>query len=346
MKFQSITVCLDMYGCPNRCRHCWLGYTPNGNMPVSELEFAAKQFRPYTSCLEVLDWYREPDYRDNYQELWQLCGQLSDRQTPHYELISSWRMARDPEYVCWLSGLGLKAAQLTLFGGEEITDYYTGRKGAYKDILSAIEILLQHKIAPRIQVFVNKGNIHQLADVEGLLTKLDLENRCRSFGGEFSFFLHQGSCDGENEKMYDSWVTPDDLPKIPPLLAAYTLKHFGKSRLEEVFGCTEQSLFEALRDDTSTASYVRAEPVFYVDKNFDVYPNITTPAPYWRLGNLKSDGAEAILENYVQSRSTAQRIRLTVPICEMVRRCGDPSSQRLFSKGDFVDLIVNKYCRL
>lgn len=346
MKFQSMTVCLDMRGCPNRCRHCWLGCTPNGHMPVSELADAAQAFRPYTRCLEVYDWYREPDYPENYQEMWRLCGKLSDRQTPHYELISSWRMARDPQYAPWLSGLGLRAAQLTLFGGEKTTDYCTGRKGAYGDILAAIESLLQHQISPRIQVFVTKKNIGELAEVEKLLAKLDLESRCRSFGGEFAFFLHQGSCDGENEKQYGAWVTPDDLPKIPPALAAYTLKYFGKSRLEEVFGRTEQSLVEELREDASTASYVTENPVFYVDRNFDVYPNVAAPAPYWRLGNLKADGPKAILENYIQSRSTAQHRRLTVPIGEMVRQCGDPSSRRLFTKGDYIDLMVNRYCRL
>ena len=51
MKFEEILICLDMHGCPNRCRHCWLGTTPNGNMPVSELAFAAEEFRPFTEGL-------------------------------------------------------------------------------------------------------------------------------------------------------------------------------------------------------------------------------------------------------------------------------------------------------
>ena len=25
MKFNRITACLDMFGCPNRCKHCWIG---------------------------------------------------------------------------------------------------------------------------------------------------------------------------------------------------------------------------------------------------------------------------------------------------------------------------------
>ena len=71
MKFSEMNVCLDMAGCPNRCKHCWLGEAPNGHMAVDELEWAAKQFRPFTDCLEIFDWYREPDFRKDYKELWE-----------------------------------------------------------------------------------------------------------------------------------------------------------------------------------------------------------------------------------------------------------------------------------
>lgn len=106
MNFKAITVLLDMYGCPNRCKHCWLGTTPNGNMPVSEIELTAGQFKPFTDCLQIYDWYREPDYRDNYQELYNLCNQFSDKPIEHFELVSFWRLVRDKEYVKWLSSLG------------------------------------------------------------------------------------------------------------------------------------------------------------------------------------------------------------------------------------------------
>ena len=45
--FEKITACLDMFGCPNRCRHCWLGLGPNGNLTVDDLVFVAKSFRPF-----------------------------------------------------------------------------------------------------------------------------------------------------------------------------------------------------------------------------------------------------------------------------------------------------------
>lgn len=345
MHFKEITVCLDLYGCPNRCKHCWLGTTPNGSMAVSELEAVAEQFRPFTDCLEVYDWYREPDYRDNYKELFVLSNQLSDKKHGHYELASFWRLVRDRDYAPWLSSLGLKKVQLTIFGVEETTDFYIGRKGAYREILEAIEILIENKISPRIQTFVNKDNIHELEHIENLIRGLALEERCRSFGGEFSFFLHQGSCDGENEKLYDVRVTPEDLTLVPAPLEAYTLKHFGADSLTDVFGSTEAAYYEELAEDSSTASYVSDSPVFLVDKDFHVYPNISTPVSHWCVGNLKTDGAEAVLENYRGSTSAAQQIRRTVPLGEIVRAQGSRESQRLFSRGDYIEFLLNRYCR-
>ncbi len=343
--FTSITVCLDMFGCPNRCKHCWIGHSPNGNLTSDDLKFVAEKFRPFTNCLTVYDWYREPDYKDNYEELWDLCNSLSDTHREHFELISFWRIVRDEKYVKWLSSLGLKKAQITLFGGQEKTDYYTGRKNAYNEIVETMEILVENKISPRIQVFVNKDTVDELPLIENLIQRLDLENRCKAFGGEFSMFLHSGSCDGENEKLYDIRVTPEDLSKIPPTLIQYTLKYFQKASIEEVFGKTEQTLYEELIKDHSTASYVSKDPVFYVDQEFNVYPNVTSPAPSWLLGNLRTDKIETILENYTESKSAAQHTRLTVPLCNIVVSQGDCKSQRLFSKGDYIDYLLNTYCR-
>lgn len=344
-KFDKIIACLDMAGCPNRCKHCWLGVTANGNLSDEDLLFVANQFRPFTEKLEVASWYREPDYKSNYKELWQLEEKLSDEKIPHFENISIWRTARDAEYVKWISSLGVKACQLTLFGNEETTDYYFGRKGAFSEILKTIDILLENNIAPRIQVFVNKNNIEQLPFIAELIEKLDLEKRCADIVQEFAFFLHQGSCEGENEKLYDVWVTPSDIEKIPQKLVDFSLKHWGKEKIKDIFGRTEQDLYAELITDNSTERYVSKTVVFYIDKDFNVYPNISNPAPYWCLGSLKIDGVETVIDNYINSKSIAQNARLNIPIYEMVKKCGTKDSQRLFTKGDYIAYILNQYCK-
>jgi hypothetical protein len=66
-----------MAGCPNRCKHCWLGITQNGRLHLDDLEFAAESFRSYANALEVCSWYREPDYLDHYMELYDAESRLS-----------------------------------------------------------------------------------------------------------------------------------------------------------------------------------------------------------------------------------------------------------------------------
>ncbi|MDR1465369.1 MAG: radical SAM protein [Oscillospiraceae bacterium] len=343
-RFSSLTLCLDMFGCPNRCRHCWLGHGPNGRMEPGDLRFLAEAFRPLAKQLEVFSWYREPDYPDNYRELWALEAELSDQKTPHFENLSVWRAARDPDYVPWLASLGVQRCQLTFFGGEAMTDRYTGRKGAWADLLETAERLLAQGIAPRIQVFVNRETVRELPAVEALIRERDWEKRCEAIGVPFSAFVHQGGCDGANAQHYPIWVTPAELPMIPPLLADYSLRHWKEKSIAAVFGQTEAAICHKLGKNRRTGKTASDTPTFYIDRNWDVYPNITAPAPWWRLGNLRRDGAAAIADCYREERSPAQRARRTVPLGQMVRAGGDPESQRLFGEGDYCDYLLNKYC--
>ena len=214
---------------------------------------------------------------------------------------------------------------MTFFGGEAITDRYVGRKGAYRELLKAIELLLEKEIAPRIQVFVNKETLPELPLVEALIHELWLPKCCEAFGETFAAFVHAGSCDGVNEKHYGIWVTEEELQKIPPFLSKSTQKHFGKPNLHAVFGEAESVLYAQMAEDESTYNYIEDAPVFYVDRNFDVYPNITAPASFWCLGNLKVDGAEAILRRYLDNTSPAQYTALNVPVRELVQAYGDPT---------------------
>lgn len=348
MQYENILVALDMLGCPNRCRHCFMGWRPNPRLAESDLRFVADAFRPYAKTLTVSDWNREPDFCDGYKEKWELCKRLSTPGAPpeHYELASIWRLARDEEYAPWLKSLGLRCVQVTLFGGEELTDYFTGRKGAYQDILKAIDVLLENGIAPRIQIFANQKTIPELPRVMELIGQLELERRCEAVGIPFVCFVHQGSCDGEAEKLYPIWVTSEDLEKIPDKLARYTLRHFNKPDLQAVFGWKEAELYqELLRDNTVKSLGETDSPVLYVDGEFNVYPNIGVPAEQWCLGNLKTDGAAEILGRLANNKSPAQHVRATVPVSGLAKACGNPDSHRLFGRGDYMDYLLNRYCR-
>lgn len=345
MRYEKIDLVMDLLGCPNRCRHCFVGWTPNPKLTGEDLRSAAEAFRPYAKDLTVYDWNREPDFGDDYREKWALCKELSTVVPQRFELASVWRLARDPAYAPWLRSLGVRYVQLTLFGGEERTDYFTGRKGAYRDIMRAVDILLENGIAPRFQIFVNQRTVDELPQVEELIGRLDLERRCEAIGIPFACFAHQGSCNGEARNLYPIWMESGDLEKIPGKLAEYTLRHFGAASLEEVFGREERELCQELMEDHSTASLGQTDsPVLYIDGELWVSPNFGVPAKQWLLGNLKTDGAQAILRRLAEDESPAQHVRATVPVSQLARACGNLESRRLFGRSDYIDYLVDRFC--
>ena len=188
-------VIMDMYGCPNRCRHCWIRHDRNADTPVGEFIWLAEQFKNYerdgkTFFEELIlnTWYREPDYPDHYRELWELENRLSTGKVPRFELASIWRLARDESYAPWLKELGVEVVQLTFFGTEENMDYFRGRKGAYREHMQAIDILLENEIIPRIQIFPFTTTIEDINRLYRVLQDIKLEERVNDIGKEFPCF--------------------------------------------------------------------------------------------------------------------------------------------------------------
>ena len=144
----NLSLVVDMYGCPNRCKHCWLGHMPNYKMNDNSDEFIINYFKPYFKNISYYSWVREPDYVDDYKKRWYRDNELSINKKPmRFELASFYRIVRDPEYVKFLKDVGTSVVQLTFFGLENLTDKYVGRKGAFKELLEATEILVSNEIA-------------------------------------------------------------------------------------------------------------------------------------------------------------------------------------------------------
>ena len=136
MSHKPLDLVADMYGCPNRCRHCWLGHMPNRVMEPGADAWLVNYFKPDFETVVFYSWLREPDFCDDYRARWERDNALSVGGKPErFELASFWRLVRDPDYAGFLKEVGVRQVQLTFFGLEELTDRYTGRKGAFRELL-------------------------------------------------------------------------------------------------------------------------------------------------------------------------------------------------------------------
>ena len=329
-------VMADMAGCPNRCRHCWLGNHKNGNMTTDDFRYIAEQFKNWRdesgnaiNELGFFSWWREPDYRDDFRELWQLEQELSSPgRAQRFELLSIWRLARDESYAKWAATLPPKVCQITFFGMAENTDWGTRRKGAFKDNLLATERLIEVGIAPRWQLFIIKRNIDDLQEFLRLIYELELHKRCESIGQKFEVFIGGISPEGSGYEVENLRVDENDLALIPHELINICREG------TDLLGKPEYISLESLSNDDAPANVSANIHSLSINADFDVYPNIAEPTLWWRLGNLRTDGVDAIIKAYRDGTTPGMKANREIPMRELARRYGDVNSKKLYHEDD------------
>jgi len=325
---------VDMYGCPNRCRHCWLGRIPDRIMEKDADTWLINYFKQDFSSIVFYSWLREPDYCGSYQARWRRDCELSIGQKPErFELASVWRLVRDPDYAPFLRETGVKRVQLTFFGLEALTDKFTGRNGAWRELLQATEILLRHEIAPRWQVFINEENKHEIPALLDLSRTLDLEKRCRSFGEPFRFFIHAGSCDGENRKLYPIRIEKKHIPEI---LKPYYLQ-FDQVLTEaeccaKLMGCPSHEV-----------PHNQDRIVLLISSSYDVYFNFTHMSNAWKIGNLKTSPRPELIRRIVEEDTPALNLARHITLGELAEQYGDPASEKAFFPEDYQIYLLNRF---
>ena len=344
---REIAVCVDMAGCPNRCRHCWLGNPANGHLSEEQFRWVARQFRewqypgedrPFIERLSVYSWYREPDYAANYRELWELEKALSDPGAAmRFELLSIWRLAREREYARWARDIGTEVCQISFFGLEETTDYFVRRRGAFRDSLLATERLLEAGIRPRWQLFLTERMLPELDGLLALVEELRLEERVRALGAEFAIFMHIAGPSGAGFHIEHLRPTVDTLERIPAYLVEKTLKHFNATSLPAVFGCAEGELVKQLVDEQAPHASYPNELAFFVTPELDVYANIEELMPWWKLGNLEADGLDVIMRRFVYDEVPGLQLNYHVPVGELAQHYGRPESRRLYGRSELIE---------
>ncbi len=331
---KHLSLVVDLYGCPNRCRHCWLGHMPNRRMGEGADEWIFQYFEPFFENITFYSWLREPDFCENYRERWERDRHLSRGIAPRrFELGSFWRIVRDRQYVKFLKEVGVQKLQLTFFGLERYTDEYVGRKGAFQELLQTTEILIENEIAPRWQAFINEENKEEVAGLLSLIEERGLYERCAAFGSDFSFFVHAGSCDGENRKLYGIRINKQDIPReLIPYFPNYD------EQKPEGEWCRQ------LKEEKGCVIYHNEEDiVLNISNTYDVFFNFTHMTPNWKIGNLKRDDRDELIRRVLEEDILALNLAKNITLGELVGRYGDFCSDKIFSLEDYKSYLLNCY---
>jgi len=310
-------------------------------MTEDDLRWAVRQFRewrrpgesePLIKNLHVSTWWREPDYSEDYRRLYDLEAELSDGDPVRHELLSVWRLARDPGYAQWAKEVGPDTCQITFFGMDETQDWFHRRSGAFRDSIAATDRLLDAGMKPRWQFFLTKKILPDIDDLMRLVDRVRLRERVSELGGEFAMFIHAPTLDGEAMDLYDISAAIEDTKLIPADLVEGTKRHFKTDKI----WTTEAEAFAAIAEGLDDMRYQPGSDAsglwFLVMSTWDVFTNLGSTKPWWKVGNLKKEGVAGIVDRLENDRVPAFRTTTTVPLQARARRFGNPASRRVVNE--------------
>lgn len=329
MDGKILNLAVDMYGCPNRCLHCWIGHMPNRKMDAGADEFIMNFFSPYFEKIFFYSWLREPDYCEDYRNRWKRDLEISKNAVPkRFELASFYRIVRDDGYIPFLRSVGVKKVQLTFFGLKETQDKYVGRTGAYEEVMRASDLLIEGGIIPRWQCFINEENRDEIVQIYRIAEDIK-KSRCP----ELEFFVHEGSCDGENRKLYPVRIQKEH---IPPELASVFLNYNNL--------LSEADCYDILRGDDSAPVFpVGDEITLNISNEYDVFYNFTHMTRPWVIGNMKTSDPETLVKDIISGNTPALNTAKQCKWSELVMKYGDINSAKVFSPDDYSVFIYNNH---
>lgn len=338
---EELQIALDMGGCSSKFKYSEFLLDKQSKLQIDDLDLVYELFSQHTKKIAIYSWYKEPDHLSNYQELFEKEQKLSDLDIYiRPDTISIYRLNRDSSYVGWLKEQGIKKAKVTFVGLESNSNYFIGRPGAYKELLNALNILVDNEIIPEIEIIINKKNLSDLKKLLALIDKMEIKQRVEAFGGKFIIYAKVGRPTGENLKNIAYRITEKDLWQIPEKLLLET-KKIDKSDI--LFGMPEHKLYEKYIKKAEYINIKKNKLKLYIDYRFDVY--FLNTNPYFKLGNLKQNQVNEILDNYMNNKSFIQNVSVSIKINELVKEFGNQNGIWLFKEEDYLLYLLELYCQ-
>lgn len=336
---EELQVALDMGGCSSKFKYSEFLLDKQNKLQIDDLDLVYELFSQHAKKIAIYSWYKEPDYLSNYQELFEKEQKLSDLDIyVRPNIISVYRLNRDSSYVKWLKEQSIKKAKVTFVGLESNSNYFIGRPGAYKELLNALNILIDNEIIPEIEIIINKKNLSDLNKLLSLIDKMEIKQKVEAFGGKFIMYAKVGKPTGENLRNIAYRITEKDLRQIPDRLFLET-KNFTKSDIP--FGIPEYKLYEKYIKKVEFINLKENKLRLYIDYRFDVY--FLNTNPYFKLGNLKQDQVSEILDNYKNNKSFIQSVNIRIN--ELVEEFGNQKGIWLFKEEDYLLYLLELYCQ-
>ena len=195
-----------------------------------------------------------------------------------------------------------------------------------KELIALVEDFAKNEVAPISKEYDLSGEFP--IEVFRMAAEIKKE-RCPGL----EFFVHEGSCDGENRKLYPIRIRKQHIPdELTPVFLDYADL------------LTEGRCCEILHEDFSHPSFPIGDTItLNISNEYNVYYNFTHLCRPWIIGNLKTEKPEDLVRKIVSGDTLALRAAKKCVWAELADQFGDSSSDRVFSLEDYKMFLFNRY---
>jgi hypothetical protein len=126
-------------------------------------------------------------------------------------------------------------------------------------------------------------------------------------------------------------INRNDVVSLPSYFLEKTPKHFKSDTIEKLWP-TEAELLPSLLEDGQPLNDNPPVVSFHVRSDFDVFPNCGEDSGWWRLGNLREDGVNTIIDTFLKHDNLGLKLNYEIPLKYLAAKYGNRKGERLYSK--------------
>jgi len=294
----NLRLTFNIAACTNKCLHCWAEGSPQrGFMDLETIKSIIPQIKETREMFSNFFpfFFYEPSLHPDFLTILELFKEHDLLPADYYIPTNGYKFGSfsDSDWQRFKK-IDAIALQFCIYGLEDEHDEFAGRKGAFKDLVKAIQAVDEQGVEWFAAIIVSRKNIQQIAEIRAYFKTLFPHKSLGKF-----LYLYTGLTD----KL--GMLTKSEFEQLPEFETVNTLKFF-KPEKEQVAKVLNDPKLQ-IQPASCSCSGVR----LIIDSDLSVYcgsacdsggVRSALPESYQKeflLGNLKENSLAEIAKNYL-----------------------------------------------
>jgi MoaA/NifB/PqqE/SkfB family radical SAM enzyme len=312
-------------------------------VPVEQVYFTLEKLFDIHSYIPQVGFFLfdEPTTHPRFFDIMERAGELDLIGEQHFLATNGSILAKASEDT-WsrLKQTGISYLQYTFYGNEAVHDEFAGRRGAFRNLETAIEKSIDHGMEWVAGVILHSNNIHEIIETISYIKGLDDSGNARV--GWFPF-MWQGrgrDADRVSRTEYERWI-PEDV----------------RSRKTQLMD--ERSAIDLIMNEPELANRKPTDNTCInltvnIDRDLNVFcggacdsGGIASAVPElsdaFKLGTLEETGFEPLLDTFLKGKWAGFTPLESITWGELADRYGNRNNDEMYW---VFDLPLNKWAAL